>query len=108
MVATEPALDTALEHSWAFLLLELYVVVTDLALDTAIERRRSFLLLELSVVATNFAIILALNRTLLNPCLLALVLNATLAIFMLTAGTSIMINHNMIYLQQPILGLQFI
>ena len=68
----EPALDTALERSRAFLLLELYVEATDPALDTAIKRRQSFLLLELSVVA----IILALDRTLLNPCSLALVLNA--------------------------------
>jgi hypothetical protein len=77
-------LDTALERSQAFLLLELSVIATDPMLDTAIERRRAFVLLELSVIAFNLTIILALGRNILKPYLLALALNAALAIFMLT------------------------
>ena len=80
MVATEPTL----ERSRTFLPLELFVVATNPVLDIAIEHIRSFLLLKLFVVVTDLAIIFAFNRTLLNPCSLALVLNAALAIFILT------------------------
>jgi hypothetical protein len=84
MIVIDPVLDTALEHNRAFLLLELSVIATDPMLDTTIERRRAFLLLELSVIALDLTIILALGRNILKPCLLALALNAALAIFMLT------------------------
>jgi hypothetical protein len=48
-------------------LLGLFVIATDPALNTAIKRRRAFLLLELSMIALDPTIILALDRNLLKP-----------------------------------------